>query len=173
MEKERERNINMWLPLALPLLRNWPAIQACALLGIEPVTLWFTGRHSIHWATPAKARWYLKRLDVITKGGAIYSLLLTCQPINFTKSLNTRYMPGSVPASGKWGMSRTEALPPRGPSPAERSVYHFITALGEGSSPPAPPVSFTRLGSGPLQTSRIFRASRIVIRTADHKPFIF
>ena len=24
-------------------------------LGIELATLWFTGRHSIHWATPAKA----------------------------------------------------------------------------------------------------------------------
>ena len=24
-------------------------------LGIKPVTLWFTGRHSIHWATPARA----------------------------------------------------------------------------------------------------------------------
>ena len=23
-------------------------------LGIEPGTLWFTGRHSIHWATPAR-----------------------------------------------------------------------------------------------------------------------
>ena len=25
-------------------------------LGIEPVTLWFTGLHSIHWAIPARAR---------------------------------------------------------------------------------------------------------------------
>ena len=24
-------------------------------LGIEPVTLWFTSQHSIHWATPARA----------------------------------------------------------------------------------------------------------------------
>ena len=27
-------------------------------LGIEPVTLWFTGWHSIHWATPARAPFY-------------------------------------------------------------------------------------------------------------------
>ena len=30
-EKERERNINVWLPLTYPLLETWPATQACAL----------------------------------------------------------------------------------------------------------------------------------------------
>ena len=30
-DKERERNINMWLPLAHPPLGTWPTIQACAL----------------------------------------------------------------------------------------------------------------------------------------------
>ena len=25
-------------------------------LGIEPVTLWFAGWHSVHWATPARAK---------------------------------------------------------------------------------------------------------------------
>ena len=30
-EKERERNINVWLPVAHPLLGTWPATQACAL----------------------------------------------------------------------------------------------------------------------------------------------
>ena len=29
--EERERNINVWLPLACPLLGTWPAAQACAL----------------------------------------------------------------------------------------------------------------------------------------------
>ena len=33
MEKERERNINVWLPLVYPLLGTWPATQACALTG--------------------------------------------------------------------------------------------------------------------------------------------
>ena len=28
---ERERNINVWLPLVCPLLENWPTTQACAL----------------------------------------------------------------------------------------------------------------------------------------------
>ena len=30
-EGERERNINVWLPLAHPLQGTWPATQACAL----------------------------------------------------------------------------------------------------------------------------------------------
>ena len=30
-EEERERNINVWLPLTRPLLGTWPATQACAL----------------------------------------------------------------------------------------------------------------------------------------------
>ena len=30
-EKERERNINVWLPLTYPPLGTWPATQACAL----------------------------------------------------------------------------------------------------------------------------------------------
>ena len=32
-EKERERNINVWLPLACPTGGTWPATQACALTG--------------------------------------------------------------------------------------------------------------------------------------------
>ena len=32
-EKERERNINVWLPLTRPQLGTWPATQACALTG--------------------------------------------------------------------------------------------------------------------------------------------
>ena len=30
-EKERERNISVWLPLTYPLLGTWPVTQACAL----------------------------------------------------------------------------------------------------------------------------------------------
>ena len=32
-EKESERNINVWLSLACPLLGTWPTTQACALTG--------------------------------------------------------------------------------------------------------------------------------------------
>ena len=35
-EKERERNINVWLPLTCPLLGTWPATQPCALTGNQP-----------------------------------------------------------------------------------------------------------------------------------------
>ena len=32
-EKERERNINVWLPLMFPQMGNWPTTQVCALTG--------------------------------------------------------------------------------------------------------------------------------------------
>ena len=32
-EKARERNINVWLPLAHPHLGTWPTTQTCALTG--------------------------------------------------------------------------------------------------------------------------------------------
>ena len=32
-EKQRERNIHVWLPLTCPLLGTWPETQACALTG--------------------------------------------------------------------------------------------------------------------------------------------
>ena len=32
-EKGRERNINVWLPPACPLVGTWPATRACALTG--------------------------------------------------------------------------------------------------------------------------------------------
>ena len=38
-EKERERNINVWLPLTRPLLGTWPATQACALTGNQTCDL--------------------------------------------------------------------------------------------------------------------------------------
>ena len=44
-EKEREKNSNVWLLLACPLLGTCSATQACAL-GIKPTTLWFAGRYS-------------------------------------------------------------------------------------------------------------------------------
>ena len=41
---------------------NWgPRLQPRHVpwLGIKPVTLWFAGQHSIHWATPARAEIYI------------------------------------------------------------------------------------------------------------------
>ena len=54
-EKERERNISVWLLLAHPLLGPWPQPRYVPWLSIEPETLWFAGPHSIHWATPVSA----------------------------------------------------------------------------------------------------------------------
>ena len=34
-EKERERHINVWLPLMHPLLGTWPVTQACAPTGTQ------------------------------------------------------------------------------------------------------------------------------------------
>ena len=39
-EKERKRNINVWLPLTCPLLGNWPATQACSPTGNQTCDLW-------------------------------------------------------------------------------------------------------------------------------------
>ena len=47
-EKERQRNINVWLPFMCPLLGTWPATQACALTGIEQATLCFAVWCSTH-----------------------------------------------------------------------------------------------------------------------------
>ena len=54
-EGEWERNVIVWLPLEHP---HWgPGLQPrhVSWLGIKPVTLWFAGRCSIHWSTPARA----------------------------------------------------------------------------------------------------------------------
>ena len=63
-ENDRERNINVWLPLMCPptgdLARN-PGM--CPDWESNQWTLWFTGQHSIHWATPARAdRFFWKDL---------------------------------------------------------------------------------------------------------------
>ena len=57
-EDERERNINVWLPLTRPLLGTWPdeTQGRCPRPGIELVTPPFIGWHSIHWATPFRAK---------------------------------------------------------------------------------------------------------------------
>ena len=47
-EEERERNINVWLPLEHPLLGTWPTTQAGALTGNGTTVLWSAGWPSIH-----------------------------------------------------------------------------------------------------------------------------
>ena len=40
---------------AHPQLGIWPTTRCVLWLGIKTATPWFTGQHSIHWATPARA----------------------------------------------------------------------------------------------------------------------
>ena len=47
-EKERERNINVWLPLVRPQQGTWPAAQASALTGNQTGDPLVHSPHSIH-----------------------------------------------------------------------------------------------------------------------------
>ena len=60
-EGERVRNINVWLPLAWPLMGPCPQPRHVPWLGIKPAMLCFTGLHSIHWAIWARACLHLNR----------------------------------------------------------------------------------------------------------------
>ena len=57
-EKEKERNISVWGIInclsQVPQPGTWPQSRHVPSLGIEPATFQFTGRHSIHWAAPAR-----------------------------------------------------------------------------------------------------------------------
>ena len=69
--EERERNTNVWLPLACPILGTWPATQACALTGnqtgdplvrrlaLNPLSYTSQGKHfiilTIYWALPVSS----------------------------------------------------------------------------------------------------------------------
>ena len=53
-EKERARNIIVWLPLVCLLLETWPTTQACALTGNRTWDLLVHSLCSIHWTIPAR-----------------------------------------------------------------------------------------------------------------------
>ena len=53
-EEERERNINVWLPLTWPPPGTQPATQACALPGNWTGDPLVPSPCSIHWAIPAR-----------------------------------------------------------------------------------------------------------------------
>ena len=55
-EKERERNINVWLPLMWPPLGTWPAIQKCTLTGNQTSDHLVCSPCSTHWATPVTVK---------------------------------------------------------------------------------------------------------------------
>ena len=54
-EKERERNISVWLSLKHPVLGTWPTTQACVLTRNPTGNLLVCSPHSIHGATPIRA----------------------------------------------------------------------------------------------------------------------
>ena len=57
--REREGNINVWLLLCAPHWGPGPQPRHVSWPGTEPVTLWFAGWCSHHWAKPARAEWHL------------------------------------------------------------------------------------------------------------------
>ena len=48
-----------------PYWGPWPQPRHVPWLGIESVTLWFAGRHSINWATPARIYHIISRVHII------------------------------------------------------------------------------------------------------------
>ena len=61
--REREKNINVWLPLTCPLLVTWPEIQACALTVIKLVTFQVVGKHPTHRATPFRQGTFVRHFS--------------------------------------------------------------------------------------------------------------
>ena len=77
-EKEKERNINVWLPLACPQPETRLTSQQVPRLGIEPATLCFSVQHSIHWDTPARAE-----IDKLSFKVAVpFCIPIICIPIS-------------------------------------------------------------------------------------------
>ena len=55
--KEKERETSMCGCLSsTPYWGPGPQPRHVPWLGIEPATLWLAGRHSVHWATPARVK---------------------------------------------------------------------------------------------------------------------
>ena len=61
-EGERERNINVWLPLTQPLLGTWPKAQVCALTGNQTGNLLVCGPALSPLSYPAGADFHYFKL---------------------------------------------------------------------------------------------------------------
>ena len=86
----RKRGIETTMFGCLSCAPYWgpgPKPRHVSWLGIEPVTLWFAGQHSIHWATPARARSYFL-IQTFLQLPLIFSfgIIITCITI-FTSTL--------------------------------------------------------------------------------------
>ena len=54
--KKKERETSISCLLHTPDLGPGPQPRHVPRMGIEPVTFWFTGWHSIYWAIPARVK---------------------------------------------------------------------------------------------------------------------
>ena len=83
-EKERERKINVWLPLARPLLGIWPPTQACVLTGNRTGGPLVCSLCPIHWAAPARAvvSFFINHTEIFSGTWFRCSLLVASDVIN-------------------------------------------------------------------------------------------
>ena len=58
-EKQRDRNINVWLSLTHPLQGKWSATQACVQTETQTSNPLLYRPCSIHWATPTRVQYTL------------------------------------------------------------------------------------------------------------------
>ena len=90
-EIERERNIDVWFPLVHPLLGPGPQPRHVPWLEIELATFWFSDQSSIHWATPARARWqlcFLTFMEELTKPATFPKTNITMNDILWRNTFN-------------------------------------------------------------------------------------
>ena len=106
-ERERERNIDLqekhWWVASRMLPTADLACNPGMCLGIEPVTLWFAGRHSIYWATPARA--FLKNVSFLK----YLSLERERKEKERKRNINV-WLPLMHPLLGTWPATQTCAL---------------------------------------------------------------
>ena len=62
--------------LCAPYWGPGPQPRHVPWLVIEPVIFWFTGQHSIHWATPAGAKHTIFVLPLVDKHKHLYTMFI-------------------------------------------------------------------------------------------------
>ena len=109
-EEEREKPLCVVASHTRPLLGPGLQPRPVPWQGMEPMTLWFTGWHSIHWATPARANSSLSYLFILDgKCTFIYILIYHLFKINFAcqdhchtiRSIYLVFVLGSWPKASK------------------------------------------------------------------------
>ena len=116
-------------------------------MGIEPATFQFAGRHSIHWATPARAAHYLFiylcPISFLNLGALCFSALasssLECLDVSFVFQSHLRF---SLPHVFAVFLCLTLRMPQRGLPHAFCFWPLEGSCLGHGGGPYAPWDSF-------------------------------